>query len=299
MPESNPNGLMQNPSFSSTELLVVDPSVVIKEAFPKAINFVLKQQEDGRFQKACAEQGINTFNDVDKPEYWATFNVFTQDKCQNLIDGGANLLQVRALQLVGSTPNYIFQKLKLDEFKSIGFDNLTPAQKSESRDAKITASLFNNAIRQFAEENPATNAQDLSAGLQIMLPFSIEGEVAKQAAKTRIEEAIRGAQHEKGYGQILAKSGIPFRPATAEEDIRGIDYVLYEGTSKEMNIDVKASLSEIEALGSAGAYARKPGNKVVMYSLIKDREFGGKLGIPDDLAAEKAVALEHLLAEAA
>lgn len=274
------------------------------EFFTKAVDIVSKLQEDGRFIQACQAQGIDPHEDIATEGYWQTFTDFTSEKCQELLDKGANPEQIHSLDLLAATPDFLYQQAKLDDLQTIvnrgGVRALSPGQRTEWDRAKDVASTFNARIRGFVMDHPNSMKNDLTVGLQKILPFSIEGEHAKQNAKTKLEQIMRGAQHEIGFGQILEKTGRQFRPSeSVQEDRAGIDYVIDEGTHDELRVDVKASLSEVEAKGSMGAFARKPDGAIVMYSLIKDAEFNGGFFISDMAAELKSEALNQQLSLAA
>lgn len=267
------------------------------DVFTQSLDVMTKMQGDARFQQACMDSGVDPFDEGD-PAYWQVYETFAQDRIQQLQEKAGHTELLDTLTLMSKTPHFIHNQLRLDQLRSMGFPNLTPDQKAEWRTAKQVVSVFGSEIRDYALRNHAVQAETLSVGLQKILPYSVEPG-SQVIAKQNIEQTIRGAQHELAFGQILSFADMKSRAATVEEDKKGIDFVVNEGLPTEMFLDVKASLSEIEAQGGINkAYARKPGNKLVIFSLVKDSELHGGFFLDEAAATEKARALEVLLTEA-
>ena len=118
------------------------------------------------------------------------------------------------------------------------------------------------------------------------------------AVNIAVSRLLRGAQHELGFGQILEQCDVEFREADAGEDMGGTDYFVFRrGGNRELKLDVKASLTEIEKRHRTDnlPYAVRPDSSAIVHSGIEDREFADSFFIPNELAQQKAAKLEPLL----
>ena len=270
------------------------PAEEITTAFAESQRTLYKLSADPQFHATCMERGVDPYDDMDKPAYWATVADYTHDRTARMRERGTDSIRIDALELLSTTPAYLFEQSALTQDKTSAPDK--QMQNGERRHSKEVVSYFNGLIREFAKKYPETRASDLTTALLNITNISIEDQALRQSANQEIHKTIRGAQHEIAFGQILAQTGRQFRPASLEEDLKGIDYVDDEDTNP-MYVDVKASLSELEARGSEGALVRKPDGKLIMYSLVKDSELNGRFHIGDQAAHDKAQALIELLGQ--
>lgn len=262
----------------------------IAEAFAGAQNSLYKLSADPKFHDACKEKGLDPYDDMDKPAYWEAVANFTTERVGKLREQHGDTLKLRALELAAATPNFLFHQGALNSNAA-----RDPSERYHSRQ---TVSSFHNLVRNFATDYPETSVSGMTKGLLNITNVAIEDRGVRQSAAQSLQRAVRGAQHEVAFGQILEKTGRPARPAELDEDLAGIDYVVDNGTSKMLYVDVKASLSEVEARGSSSAFAIKPDGRVVMYSLVKDRELGDRFFLSEESADLKALALNQLLTNA-
>ena len=98
------------------------------------------------------------------------------------------------------------------------------------------------------------------------------------------------------FGAFLSGAGLAHRTTTVSEDLEGIDYIV-SMYGQELPVDVKASLSEVEANNSQGVFAIRRG-KVIMFSMIKDAELHDSFFLPPEIIAQRAPAVAMSLDEA-
>jgi hypothetical protein len=261
----------------------------IDESFGGARANMMSLVQSPEFHQACAEADVDPFDDTEVA-YWQVM----QNQAEEILDsakdvGEMNETDYQTNRLVFAAPNYVMRQAELDRGDS---------SSQSQREAKVVASNFNDAMRDFATAFPEVNASTLEVNLQNVVNETMFEEEMIQAGSEYIKETIRGARHEAAFGQILTQAGFDFRETTTEEDLKGADFMIETGDG-EAPLDVKASLSDIEARGrEQQPYAVKPDGTVVIYSHLLDSEFAGKLGISEDKAAEKAEIVAPSLEEA-
>ncbi len=267
----------------------------------KVTQIIYKMQDDPNFLSVCERSGIDPLDDMSTSRYWSAFGNFAQERIATMREKGAKGVAIDLLELAAITPAHTYNQQYLDslqpQLKQGGFKSLTPEQRDKYNHCLRQASTFNGHVRDFAETwNP--NASVLHGNLSKMVPMSVEAK-DRDGASQRIAACIRGAQHELGFSQILAHAGISHRPATMEEDLKGKDIIITEPGYPALDIDVKASLSEIEAKGGQNkAFARDVRGNYKVYSLIKDKEFAdGRFRLDDNAAADKAAFIPTLLTD--
>ncbi|PSO43272.1 hypothetical protein BRC19_01255 [Candidatus Saccharibacteria bacterium QS_5_54_17] len=271
-----------------------DPETVtsqeIDESFGRARANLMSLVQSPEFHQACAEADVDPFDDTEVA-YWQVM----QNQAEEVLDsakdvGEMNETDYQTNRLVFAAPNYVMRQAELE-----GGDSNPPQNR---REAKVVASKFNDAMRDFATAFPEVNASALEVNLQNVVNETMFEEEMIQAGSEYIKQSIRGARHEAAFGQILAQAGFNFRETTIEEDLKGADFMIETGDG-EAPLDVKASLSDIEARGQEQQPCTvKPDGTVVIYSHLLDSEFAGKLGISEDKAAEKAEIVAPSLEEA-
>jgi hypothetical protein len=261
-------------------------------AFGDAQQAIYKMTIDAQFQLRCATNNVDPYEDMDKPAYWDTVAEHAEAMVARTRERQVDSVRLSAFQLLACTPSYVFQQDAID--------NEAHRNSVERHQGKRVMSYYNNLIRNFGANYPETNTTDLSVALLNMTNRAIESPTLQRNAVNQIRQTIRGAQHELGFGQILEYTSRDYRTTAVDEDLKGIDYIIGGNDAPELRVDVKASLSEIEHLSGRGmAYAVKRDGKIVMYSLIKDKEFHGTFQIGEASAQEKASTLNTLLYEAA
>ncbi len=258
----------------------------IRQGFGEAWERIYELIKTPQFQQACMEADIDPFGD-DRPEYWEFLQDYAYDSLKTRGENGEiGHLAAKTEELAFAVPVYA---MRLAELEKGGLS------RDEERKAKITASAFNGLIRDFAEKYPDVRTGTIERELHNVVNDTIYDDELSQVGSRYIKESIRGAQHELAFGQILEQTGIEFRDATLEEDMRGADYIL-DPEGEKVKLDVKASLSNIEAKGNSGVpYAERSDGTVVMYSHVRDQEFNGTFFVDPEVAAERAEAVqEHL-----
>ncbi len=228
------------------------------------------------FQEFIAARGIHPYKQSGEQPYWIALNDFVNRKTSGVIEmSEIEQLQARTMQLLAATPNFIFA------------DALLGQNTDKRHTDRVAVSTYNGLVRDLAVAYPNLTASALSNVLvnSLQATMQFNAPPLPQAA-AQVNKCIRGAQHELAYGALLKAGGLPYRITTVAEDLKGIDYVvLVDG--KETKVDVKASLSEIEANMSQGAYVLRR-DKVLMYSMVTDSELCDRFVPPPEITAQRA-----------
>lgn len=252
----------------------------LNEAFDSATEYVKGLAYDPGFQSYCAEQQIS--NDQSSLEYWTTVAEFQQAN----VDPDADPFDSYVQTIVAATPDAILRNTILDE-KRVKYH--------EAHGHKQVLSYYNSLIRNFVDTFPDTKASELAANLKSAALSTVAKDSRHlQSKSAELTKAIvRGAQHEAAFGAMLESLGFPYRTATLEEDLKGMDYVVeVPGLQKPIGVDVKASLSEIEAKNhqsdGSGPFAFGRDGNLVIWSMVTDAELNDGFVVPEQIVAERA-----------
>lgn len=262
------------------------------EALLSAEEAIYSLVEQPAFAEACLQRGLDPNASVDTTPYWELVGDFALHDIAQRRAAGEPEVTLTAFELIALTPSFLHTEAALQHDQG--------SSREDMHDHKARASYFNGLLRYFGSNFDA-RASELS---QAMANVADIAGLSGPDTDDEIRSVVRGAQHELAFGQILAHTGHGYQPADTEQDLKGADYTI-ELDGDRLLVDVKASLSEIEALGGEkSAFAiRWPRNRhqeavIVMYSLTQDADFHDSLAIPDQLAAERAPVLTNLLAQA-
>ncbi len=259
-------------------------------AFQKSQKIIDSIKLDDHFQGQLIQAGIHPYKDAAKQPYWNVLANYVSGRLatKDRVDA-TDVLQLGTLELLASTPAFLLAQTALDEGIRIGPDK-------ESN--KVIASKYNGYVRQLADQFPELTASELRRQLLEATQATMSRNAPHpEIVVEQISKCIRGAQHETAFGQLLAGTGLTYRPSPVEKDLKGSDYeVIIAGN--ELDVDVKASLHDVSAKRSEGPYAIKDG-KVIMYSLIDDHELHDGFHVSAETTARKAPIARQLLEEAA
>lgn len=237
---------------------------------------------DPQFEAECIAEGID-MDESPTPQYWDKVADYAARSGQKAREQGESESVIALTELLAATPDYLIRQARLDK------DNQSRTLSSdERREDRGTVSYFNGLIREVAAIEPGMSASSLAkhmAGVAVGgLPKPMHA-----YATDAIRSVVRGAQHEAAFKQLLEHTGRSYREATLEEDLRGIDYAVTGSDGSAAYIDVKASLSEIERLhGENTPFVRKPDGKIVMYSMVTDKELADRFHVDDATAQQRA-----------
>lgn len=253
----------------------------INETFDAAIDNIKTLRFSSEFQAHCASEGIDT--SADSLEYWSA----ASDYMQAGIDTEGDPMAAHIQTIVAATPEAILRNTVLNEGGRLKY--------KEARAHKQMLSHYNSLIRNFVESYPHTSASGLIANLNsTALATVADGSRHMEQVSHELTKAIvRGAQHEAAFEMLLRQCGFPYRAATIEEDLKGMDYVIeVPQLDKPIGVDVKASLSEIEAKNhhsdSSGPFAFNREGGLVIWSMVTDAELNDSFVIPKDLIEQRA-----------
>ena len=252
----------------------------LDKAFDKATEYVTGLASDPEFQSYLADQHID--DDRSSLGYWTAVAEYQQATLGPEADQFDSFVQT----IVAATPDAILRNTTLNEHR---------LNYREAHAHKEILSYYNSLIRNFVDTFPDTKASELVANLNSAALSTIaKSSRHLQHTSAELTKAIvRGAQHEAAFGSMLESLGFPYRAATLEEDLKGMDYVVeLPGLDKPIGIDVKASLSEIEAKNhhsdSAGPFAFGRDGNLVIWSMVTDAELNDGFIAPADIVTERS-----------
>lgn len=207
-------------------------------------------------------------NPADAREYWGTVANFTETYLEAHAD--LSTLEKTAFTLAAALPLVLTASYSLKEYGGRYY----PEKKID----KATTCTYNALLKEFVRAYPQQSESLHKSLLEItVLTIGDESKDFLTFADTQTEVTLKGIRHEVGYSQFLETAGIPYREASVEEDLKGRDIVI-QHPLKEIGVDVKASLSEVEAHSTSSdqaAYAVKGNGDIIMYSMIKESAFQG------------------------
>ena len=252
----------------------------LDHSFDKANTYVKGLATNPEFQTYLANQQIE--DDRSSLAYWSAIAEFQQAN-QN---PEAEPLDAFIETIVAATPDAILRNTILNE------------QRLNYREAhahKEVLSYYNSLIRNFVENFPDTKASELVANLNTtaLNTIATHSRHLQRTSDELTRAIVRGAQHEAAFGDMLASLGLPYREATLEEDLKGMDYVVeLPGLEKPIGIDVKASLSEIEAKNhhsdASGPFAFGRDGNLVIWSMVTDSELNDGFSAPQEIVTERS-----------
>lgn len=266
---------------------ITSPRESLAHSFARARDSVLDAPHDPVFRQRLIDRGIG-IGETD-PAYWTALEEYQYDRSQS---EGIDEQDAYTHILAGMVPSAILHTKALES---------RPPYR-ESKEHKLALSNFNGLIRSFASNHPDTTVPQLTAELHAVANVTVahSGNNLSNTAEDLINSAVRGAQHELVFEQILAASGFEYRPATPEEDLKGADYVIIAPSGQEIKLDVKASLTQIDGknYGSNGLpYAVDHRGNITTYSGFTDTELRGRFQAPADLVAARLPLLLGALAQ--
>jgi len=260
----------------------------IASAFESGHKTIRMLMTDERFDALCAERGVDPYN-TDTEGYWDTLETFVQSRTAVLRQNQrADGLKLDVLELLAATPKFLVHGEQLK--RGVDLRGAPQEVRAKNTENKEIASRFNTRLRDFATDFPNVSATGLATEL-LKFADSADLEYAKLATSVpqTIRSTIRGAQYEMAFGQILRATTERFRPSEdTDEDLRGIDWVISPGVGRQLCVDIKASLSEVDHLnrGHNGTpYHIKRHGDIVLYPLLTDAQFNDSFYISEQTAA--------------
>lgn len=248
-------------------------------------------QSEDEFLDYCDKKHIDIAN-TENPKYWTAVADYAYNKTSYAKDSGEDTESHRLTELFAATPDFIYSQKQLEN---------RHLPRDQRRVLKERVSYYNGLIRNAAENHSSLTTTTLKKTLLGIAEKSIEDHDLQSAATNMIHYAVRGAQHELGFGQLLeavcAKkdSVVEFYKATVEEDLNGIDYIVEAKNGRDIAVDVKSSLSEIKSQGNYSTpYTINMEGKLTMQSLLTDQDFEDRFYVSEGVINKKAEVLNRL-----
>lgn len=236
------------------------------------------------FHQHLLDRGV-TLEDEDAYRYWEELAVFTAKEAS---DNSLSQLESQSLQLAGFLPNFISNKYLLEQHSAVPRSQQSPYDAKEVKNAKMTASVYNSLLRDFARNHPQDPDQLHASLLETSLAtFGAESNDVLDFADKTIKTTLKGVKHELAFAAVLDRFNVNYRDTTTREDLQGRDLVV-KINDHEIGVDVKASLTKVDAenRGSTNtAIATKANGDLVVYSLFEDKDFKRSF-VPTDEALD-------------
>jgi hypothetical protein len=264
----------------------------LESAFKAALeNFRSLQTEIG-FNELCHERSVD-LTDTGHRHYWAAVADYAAIQSEEAEDNGLPERVAILNELIASTPDYIFKQDFLDRHSHDHGDH------HAVHEAKEVASYYNGLLRLAAEDWPDLTVASLLSSLT-EATRAIGNHHIRAQAPNQLVAAIRGAQHEVVFGQLLEHTDRTYHKTSLHQDLKGVDYTVANPEGREQYIDVKTSMHDIVKYGGNfdRPYVVEADDHLIVYSLVHDDELNGNFYLPDDLAARHGARLQRLLDEA-
>lgn len=259
-------------SLSSKETLLT--------LFHEARQKTFEATQDDDFADLCIKNSVDP-EDYDNPAYWDTFARYYDIKLQIQ---GVDIVSSDAAQaelLSANTPGAIGHWAELH----------SPDKSNKSQHIRFL-SRYGQLMRTFANNHRGTSVNALGTSLLQVAHLTVASDSVKaqQFASRRLKEELVGVQHEVGFARIIEAAGYAYEAANTDQDLAGIDYVVYPSEHASVGVDVKSSLTEIHTSAASGTlpYIIRPDGNIVIYSCLEPQHFRGTFDIPSDVAESRA-----------
>lgn len=207
----------------------------------------------------------NTSND----DYLFRISEYTNDFVEtHLKDGTLSEEQVAPILLLGSVPYAMRQQQLLNSGAKL--------DREYFHHAKDTLAQFNGLVYETMNQNEAITMHDLSTTMAL---------AATEYTNDRLEDVYkstsditRGIRVERTFEHIVEEfGGLDIRHATAQEDRKGVDFIVTTPSGNELKIDIKSSLDQVAARNRGyddiSAFTKTPDGKFIFYPLISKEMF--------------------------
>jgi len=278
---------------------VVTPAE-IAQAFEHNRTGVRRLGASDDFAVRCAAKGVDPTGDMDKPKYWKVYAEYARGRQTAMREYLAREaagrqekprenLHLRTWELMTAAPEYLFEEYMMNSGR-------THESEADRKHGKNVVSGFNRLVRAFARDFPETRTEMLETALLNVALSMVENDGVLEAAPDLLKSCMKGARHELGFGQLLRAAGRKYKEGTREQDQAGIDYEDTTNPNATLYLDVKASLAEVDPSASPEEpFKMRPDGKIVIYSLLLDREFKGRFFVPEHIVRERAAKLNEIL----
>jgi hypothetical protein len=243
------------------------------------------------FQAYAGDRGVDVTSDETDPlAYWQAVKDFAATELVE--SSGGSKLDKQSLALIAGLPLSLTQSYYLEAHGQ----SMSPAGR---RELKRGISEYNKTLKEFIEAHPQ-GSDELKASLLAAALATIGGDSREftSHAETSIDAHLRGMKHEMAFASVLDSLGVSWREATVEEDLKGRDIII-DFNGQEIGVDVKASLSEVEA--HHGDSSRSPvvyderNNRFIVFSGFVEKDFHGTFKPSSATVDERAPMIGALL----
>lgn len=225
-PEFNPpvGPDVSESGHAQTELLMARP-----------VQALYDQLTDISFAYQLRKYGLGP-DDTEKPEYWRAFAESASIKANESLATTNKRSPSDVLhELLCSVPDLCYAQTYLDSWGS--------KTSADIKDATLRCARFNGIVQEFATVYPDVRFSSLVSAMTHIASQSIEQKsiVEKTAEIARLK--CVGIRNELGFGQFMHFAGVAYRPATPEEDLRGVDIIIFgKDRNQDLRLDIKSNL---------------------------------------------------------
>lgn len=172
--------------------------------------------------------------------------------------------QIARIRLVGNAAYITHASQQINHYSERRKQNerLSEDEWDHFNTLKEQAVWYNQMLGDYYYSHPDESYSNIA---KVIIGQAIDHTAQNSHAESIIQGVVSGMRTEAAARHLLEAANVPFRPATAEEDLEGADIVLT--LQNEYAVDIKKSLDKLA--GKSGGYNFTEAGK--MYSVITRR----------------------------
>lgn len=274
-------------TYEPTHLPTVETELPAASAWDEVSDYVTGLTHEPDFIAYAEEQGFDTHS----MEYADALSQYTEAS----IEQQAELIDERKatqIRLVANAPYVVHTSLRINELNNQrrGGNTLPKQEWDELNELKRQAVWYNQMMNDYMY---TFDDESFSAISQATMDQALDHFVYDtDTVTTTMEGIVRGARTEAATRHLLDDCNVPYRAATAEEDLRGADVILTL-PSGEYDIDIKKSLDQLAENNGGYNFAetkrlysiaqnRKGHKKILFFPGFTDSDLGDNLRLDEE-----------------
>lgn len=247
--------------------------------FSSAQSKVLSLLDKEPFRETCSAVGVQPDRERGSYRYWQTVARFAGGLVMRAEAAGLESAETDTFGLLATAPMYLYAAM------TFAADRVT------RRDSLAVAS-YQQQLRRYAWRNPDVPQSVARVGLSAFIQRAPVQFKIKSAAWNTIPRTLRGARNQLAAEQQFQQLGWAYQEASPEDDLQGIDYLVWPETGRLERVDIKSSTTRIRYGGIYDRnYRRRPDGVVEVATGLTESDFEDRFFIPDQLVAEKSLEL--------